>query len=171
MHWYGIHPDNGRPIYSASVAEFAEIGRLKLPSPRAIMLIAADTREVPVKIMGDVTEKLLDTGLIEAATWGPDCERLHDIFDESYVGDATFERTEELMTNWFAKDPLSGALFYFIVCTRFEDPIAETVSYLAVSVGHEEWAQEIHQTLTKVVNGEDWMPDDDEDSGPDASTR
>ena len=57
-------------------------------------------RRPSVDLLARVGESFLDAGLVVVCVWGPDCERVHDVFDEVYVGDGTIERDSPMMSTW-----------------------------------------------------------------------
>lgn len=80
--------------------------------------------------------------------WGPDCERVHDLFDEArdqperggYLPQAA-SGDDVVMTSWHALKPLADALFFFVFCT-FPTGVfmPEWRHRIILSVGNEEWA-------------------------------
>jgi hypothetical protein len=58
-----------------------------LPSKRFRLFVAADARAVNTDEIARFATDALDSGMVYCCTWGPDCERLHDIVDEVVVED------------------------------------------------------------------------------------
>jgi len=62
-------------------------------------------------------DRVLPQGLAYFSTWGPDCERLHDLMDETIVECELAEGTAPfLMTTWHADESLEEALEFFRDC-------------------------------------------------------
>jgi hypothetical protein len=142
-----------RPLITESVAQFADITAVPLPTDFIIMLIAADATNIPTETISRVAEHLLASRLVYLCAWGADCERVHDIFDEVHVGDASIESTFTLMTTWHADEPLEEAAWFFLNCAFPSDAPVQTASYVAVAVGHPEWAAAISELGRKHLTG------------------
>ena len=93
--------------------------------------------------------------MVYFCSWGPDCERFHDIVDdvilEDDLGQRRFVGSDEsafVQTTWHANDELDEALDFF---ARFAHPPGsfEPASdyWLAVTVGNPEWAASIRRIL------------------------
>lgn len=82
----------------------------------ACLLLALDARDVPTPELGDLAERLIPAGLAMVDCHGPDCGRVHDIFDETLVGlevDGLHVAPDTVATNWHHGQPFSEALFCF----------------------------------------------------------
>jgi hypothetical protein len=79
------------PLYSEFVTEFSELEHVAFPSKHTVLLIAADAHNISTETISRIAQKFLAAGLIQVCVWGPDCERVHDIFDEVHVGDGSVE--------------------------------------------------------------------------------
>lgn len=133
-------PGHGRRVLHArldgprAVAAAAE----SLPSNFIAMTIWDATR-VSTEEIAVVLDALILGGCGYLITHGPDCERVHDIADECYVGhdlegslpargeDAVF------MTAWTAGEPLNDAL-HFAVHTAWPNLYGEPATDAAVTV-------------------------------------
>ena len=93
-------------LYSEFLPHFGTLADLRLPSARTVLLIAADSTAVHTDVVRDAAEHLFAAGLTYVCVWGPDCERVHDIFDEVYVGDGSSEPGHSFMSTWHADEPL-----------------------------------------------------------------
>ncbi len=97
-----------------------------------------------------VAGHFLASGLIQVCVWGPDCQRVHDIFDEVHVGDGGVEPGFTLMSTWHSDDSIEEALWYFIEYAFPLDTEIETTSYLAVVVGSNDWAATVENALSNL---------------------
>jgi hypothetical protein len=128
------------------------------------LFIAADARDVSTDTIARVAEQLLVLGLIYVCCWGPDCERVHDIFDEVHVGDCSTEPTFTLMSTWHSDEPLEEAIWFFIESAFPLDTEMATTSYLAITVGSSDWAAIVHRALSDLETFKTRMLDDELDS-------
>ncbi|MFG0318293.1 MAG: hypothetical protein ACF8XB_13540, partial [Planctomycetota bacterium JB042] len=100
-------------------------------------LLVWDAAGIPVEAIVRVADALLDAGGVAFDVWGADCERVHDVLDESALErdpDPTLESV--IMTSWHADPPLSEAIFSFLEVT----PAGETYDVrrgLAVLIGED----------------------------------
>ena len=147
MNQLGNLSTNDCPLYSEFVPNFAALANLRLPSAHTVLLIVADSGDIPVSIVGDVAEHLLAVGLTYVCVWGPDCGRVHDIFDETHVGDGSSEPQFSFMSTWHDDQSLDDALFFFLRCAIPIDPDLSSVSYVAVTVGRTDWAASVQDAL------------------------
>lgn len=150
MKQYGVNPATQCPIYSISVADFDAIEQVSLPSVHTVMLIVADARNVPDATITKVAEHLLKNGLVYVCVWGPDCERVHDLFDWAHIGDGTEEPHFTLMSTWHSDEPLDEAIWFFMTCAVPLDDEWKTTSYLAVIIGNAEWAVTVEAALSDI---------------------
>jgi len=76
-----------------------------------------DARSIDSGQIGELAEKMADKGLAYLCVWGPDCERVHDIFDEIEV-QRDLEPTDDnvIMTTWHSAESLEESLWFFVNC-------------------------------------------------------
>ena len=68
--------------------------------------------------LGEFCRHLLRSGCAYLCTWGPDCERVHDVMDQAVVGENPPDTYLGcVMTTWHEKESLIDALEYFFDCT------------------------------------------------------
>jgi hypothetical protein len=80
-----------------------------------VLLVAADPRALDGPALVDIAAQLIRLGASYVCCWGPDCERLHDCFDEADLlvnGDATDDRV--VMTTSHEGEPLEEAIWFAI---------------------------------------------------------
>jgi hypothetical protein len=116
-------------------------------------LLACDADELSIKVLGKWSNKLIDSGLAYLCTWGKDCERVHDIFDETVVGREVFDKEAipPIITTWHADQSLEEAL-WFALNTTFPVPEYEETckSLLIVAVKEAEWDEYLRLRLSDV---------------------
>lgn len=76
------------------------------------LLLVGDATGMAVKTLAALAEASISRGACWVSTWGPDCERVHDIFDEVAVGDGLAEPAS-VLTTWHDDEPLSETLSFF----------------------------------------------------------
>jgi len=148
MKHHGINPTPECPLYSEVVADFAALEQVSLPSAHTVLLIVSDSSGVSSDTVNRVAQRLLASGLIYICIWGPDCERVHDIFDWANLGDGNREPDFTLMSTWHSAEPLEEAIWFFTYCAFPLDTEIETTSYLAIIVGNPDWAGTVDCALS-----------------------
>lgn len=129
-----IHSDEA-PVFVHCVRSYDELRFIAPPSRHSVILLAGDAAGVPSVILGKAADHLLASGLCYICTWGPDCERVHDIFDERYGGDGTTEPASDFMSTWHSADTFDEAVEFFAMTAWPTDDAIEQLSYLAILVG------------------------------------
>jgi len=123
---------------------------LQLPSRYFACLLAWDANGVSDAEIAAAARKLITQGGIYFCTWGPHCERVHDIIDEEAARDDSNPTDESvIMTTWHHDEPLSEAIWFLLHCScPAENYFDECRSALAISVGSSECAVEIREALS-----------------------
>ena len=93
--------------------------------------------------------------MVYFCAWGPDCERLHDIFDEVIVKDELGERrfsgptaNDVIFTTWHSKDSLIETLEFFATCAVPTDGfLADSGTRLVICVGDPGWPETARRFL------------------------
>jgi hypothetical protein len=125
---------------------------LNITGPHFACLVLCDSHEYDANAIGSFAESLLVQGAVYVCAWGPDCERVHDIFDEEIVGGGPEvpRFSDGVMTTWHDNEDLDDALFFFLLCTYPDDEFSETCcSALVISVGNSDWADLARAALSK----------------------
>ena len=130
-----------------SVASIEQLPSIIQNVPRHFLLfLAVDATDIQNVELGKVAKALLQAGTVYLCAWGPDCERVHDQFDEERDPDEVDNCV--VMTTWHSKDSLSDALWFFVNCAFPADGFqADSFGWVAVSVGNNEWESEIRANL------------------------
>jgi len=79
------------------------------------LLVAMNAKGVPDDSILEGAKKLVSGGLACLCAWGPDCERVHDLFDDAAleVG-AALSGDDTIMTTWHSDESLEEALRFFV---------------------------------------------------------
>jgi hypothetical protein len=130
---------------------------LELPEGNFGLFLTFDARESSDEAILNVAKTALNQGLGYLCAWGPDCERVHDLFDLAAVQKEIVAPEPNpntvVMTTWHPRDSLKEGIKFFKMWAfgagRFED----CQTWLAVNVGQPEWSSEIMELL----KDEDWQ--------------
>ena len=120
--------------------------RFSLPSPHLVALLALDASGVPDDAIRQLAKTLLDSGCVFFTAWGPDCERVHDLFDSV----ANFYEPL-IMTTWEHDAPLDEAIWNFLYVAHPDEDYWDTCrSSVAITVGNADWAEQIERRLRDI---------------------
>ncbi len=126
--------------------------RLDVRSPHFVLFVACDAGRLDVDTIATFAETTLDQGLAYLCAWGPDCERVHDIFDECQVmRSLDLPRDQDkgvLMTTWHDTETLEDALDFFFRCAVPNKDFAPVcTAWIAAFVGSSEHAGKMRSLL------------------------
>ena len=163
----------GRPLFLLDAATLDDIpAALAVPGPHFVCLLAWDARGVSVAVIGAVAERLLRAGCAYICCWGPDCERVHDIFDESDLH--LRPHGPWCMSTWHSDEPLAEAIWFALFSAWPDGAFADGCrSVVGVSVGSPEWGTELRAafaapgefSVRQLGNVQDAEPDTAADGG------
>jgi hypothetical protein len=97
-------------------------------------------------------KRLFSKGLACLCTWGPDCERVHDLFDV-VARDINSELSGDnvIMTTWHAGVPMEEALWFFVhvafVTEKFEKTCKD---WIIATISNPEWEQLIRSKIAQI---------------------
>jgi hypothetical protein len=146
-----IHSDLSS-VYIHQVNRYDELRSITPPSKRTVILLAGDAESISTDIIAQGADHLLDSGLAYICTWGPDCERVHDIFDQSYVGDGTTKPTADFMSTWHSSDTFAEAVEFFAMTAWPMDDACGDLSYLAIIIGSVRTEAAFVEAVTPYIN-------------------
>jgi hypothetical protein len=117
MEAVGIERTFGRPLFLTALTDWewepCECDRFTL-------LIAADASAVADAMIRTYAYAALMDGCEYVCAWGTDCERVHDGFDDTYLGLETYSRQPDMNSTFHADETLPEAL-YFVLTLAFPD--------------------------------------------------
>jgi hypothetical protein len=117
-------------------------------SPHFILLLVLDASLIEDERISTSARLLLSRGLAGFSVWGPNCSRVHDLFDLERDPDETGQSV--VVTTWHDDDPISEAVCYFDLCAYpaadFENDCSD---WVAIAVGNQSWEEEIRRALAK----------------------
>ncbi len=116
---------------------------------------ALNAEGLPAGALGKFCSRLLQLGCVYLCTWGPDCERVHDIMDEEIVGNNPPQSYLGcVITTWHAKDSLREALDFFLDCTLPDETYAPNGcnAALIISCPGNDWNATIEKYVTAEIS-------------------
>jgi RsiW-degrading membrane proteinase PrsW (M82 family) len=136
---------HGKRLFSVDAASFAAIVNL-IPKTQSFgLLLACDARNLSAETISKVAKAMYTRGLCYLCTWGPDCERVHDIFDETGVEIDAFA-----MTTWHDHEPVEDVVWFFLfgaIAEQSGPTKIDDADWIAVSVANQDWLQKIEVAL------------------------
>lgn len=167
-----VHDESGRELYrqdgvvtdpprrACFVEQLDDILRLDLPDGHFTVLLAADARGSSDELVLEIMAHLLTKGMVELSSWGPDCERIHDLADRVII-DTELETDDgeiTIMTSWFPNQPIEEAAYFAACCALPSDVFLSTfVERLAIVVGNRDWVEPTERVLHHPAEyAEDW---------------
>ncbi len=87
----------------------------KTPFSVLLVIDSRDVAEDGFRAWNTFARRAADQGMAYFSTWGPDCERLHDIMDETVVAWEVIEENPAplfIMTTWHCNEDLDEALWF-----------------------------------------------------------
>ena len=114
------------------------------------LFLAMDSRNIESRQILEAAESLIPKGLAYLCAWGPDCERVHDCFDE-ILSEADPESTEAdvVMTTWHDDESLEEALSYFANSAgAAANYAASCKDWIAAVIGNQDWQANVREFLS-----------------------
>ena len=138
-----------RALYLARLGDAGDWpDRLDEPGAHFVVFLAMDARQVPDAAIARLAGALLAQGAAYVCAWGPDCQRVHDLFDAAVGERFPDEDAALVMTTWHADDDLDQALWFAMFSACPDDEFIETCgSLVAIVVGNDEWADQVRRRL------------------------
>jgi hypothetical protein len=94
------------------------------------LLLAINASGISNEFIFQTAEKLIEMGIVYLCAWGPDCERVHDDFDEAKI---LGER--HIMTSWHSNQTLEELSLFFVDCAYPSDEFADKCHHWIVACG------------------------------------
>ena len=114
-------------------------------SPNFGLLLAMDAQPVDSGQIGELAEKLMEKGLAYLCAWGPDCERVHDNFDQiAVLRDLEQKDDNVIMTTWHSDESLEEGVWFLVNCAFPTQAYEESCkAWIVAPIGNAEWEQRI----------------------------
>ncbi len=149
----GYHAASKRSVYLLSLDSLGAGFTIPACESQPFTCICAmDATAYTATVLREFCGHLLRSGCAYLCTWGPDCERVHDIMDQEVVGENPLETYVRcMMTTWHEKESLIGALEYFFDCTLPDSDFAPNGCEWAViiSVGSPGWGGAVERYVAQ----------------------
>jgi hypothetical protein len=111
------------------------------------LFIAADATSVSTERIGVLAEQALTRKCAYVSTWGPDCEAVHDTFDDIYVDREQRGLSDPfLMSTWHNKESLPSAL-WFALTIAYPTHVDEDREWPFVALSQRPWHDEVRVLL------------------------
>ena len=108
------------------------------------LFLACDATELSAEVIEEFAGYCVEHGLFWVGTWGPDCERVHDIFDKIDIARQN-DRPGVVMSSWHDDETLVEALLLFWYAFPAEGK-AGGPARIAISVGSPDWLGQIRRS-------------------------
>ncbi len=142
---------SGRSLFVLDAARPDDIPTaLEVDGP-FVCLLAWDAASVGSDEISNVASRLLAAGCVYICTWGSDCSRVHDIFDET--NSVRAPDGPWVMSTWHDGEPLDEALWFFLFCARPNPDLSDDCrSAVGIAIGMPAWAATIRSTMQDPVS-------------------
>lgn len=143
-----------RDLIYTFAPNLSEVSKDKeLFSKHFILFVACDFSKYTIDELSSFAEKMLDEGAVSISTWGKNCEKMHDIFDETLIYRKEVEKLgfPHIVTTWHEKDSLDEALWFALNTAFAVEEYEETCkSTLIAAVGNEDWNKLLRFRLSDI---------------------
>jgi len=114
-----------------------------LSVPHFVVFLAADFTGVEPVTIADLGARLVRHGCVYFCIWGQDCERAHDIIDESCIAIEPV-----IMTTWHSDESLDQALWLFAFNAYPDETYMNAATgKVAICIGNNRWYRSIQDRL------------------------
>jgi hypothetical protein len=143
-----------RSLYLCSSDELEQLtDKIQSDSAYFGLLIALDASKVDDDQIRKAASGLLSKGLAYLCAWGPDCERVHDLFDQAAIEiNEKLSADDVVMTTWHSGESLEEALWFFAHAafpTKFF--WQKCTDWIVAPIANESWEKQIRAQIHDVV--------------------
>lgn len=110
-------------------------------------MLCADFDWISTDDISHAAEILLKEGNLYFCTWGPDCQRAHDIYDEVIVIN---EIQYLVMTTWHEDESLDDALWFVLNLAALHEKNSDDCSTIVISINNDLWEKELLENLSDI---------------------
>ena len=147
----GLDPISSREVFQVSLDSITTAFDLScLAGRQFVCLLAMDATGTPAADLSLLCSRVLNGGCAYFCTWGPDCQRVHDLMDEEVVGPNPPQTDRGcVMTTWHDGESLEDALAFLLHSAWPDDAYAPKGcnAALIVTVGADDHAAQIENLL------------------------
>lgn len=122
------------------------------------ILVALDAEGEPVQAIADLATECNELGLFWVSTWGPACERVHDIFDELDVSRLLHQPAglyDVIMSTWHDNEPFRETLQFFWGAASPGPQRRGGALRLVLTVGMPHLVTEVHHFVVEEASSEE----------------
>ena len=119
------------------------------------LLLVMDARAFSTEVIAAAAMRLIDRGLVYLCAWGPDCQRVEDIFDEAHVeNDLEKSCPGVLMTASHHDESLTEALRFFVHSAIPDEEYAPKgcEKWIVAVIGNPEWAETVRSSIGAIAS-------------------
>jgi hypothetical protein len=120
------------------------------PARRFTCLLLLDANSPASVSLSQFAEQLLRAGCVYLCAWGPGCEYVHDVFDDTIVGLEVHSGLHlgTVMTSWHSQESLSETVDFFARWAQPDEELKEDCdAAVAIAVARTDWAAEAERLL------------------------
>jgi hypothetical protein len=137
-------PTHKRPVYLGFVPDVDD-----WPNDLAVHVpfagfAAIDASRLSNKQIARFGRKLFSQGLACVSTWGPECERVDEVFDEIRLTDGKYA---SVSTSVWPDERLDDALWFAVHDFPEDDNVETCPVVVAIVVGNTSWADTVKRRL------------------------
>jgi hypothetical protein len=145
----GKNTETGRQVGLLFLPQMTTSSLPKMPEPYFGVFLACDAKSTSDDIVLAFGQALLRQGLAYVCVWGPDCERVHDLFDEVIVENNPHETEQSVrITTWLADETLDEAVWHFLnVCFPADDYYDRCHTEVFIVIANKQWATDIEARI------------------------
>jgi hypothetical protein len=143
------HDVHGRRTHLVDLGSWGDWPRdLPLTSQYFCLLLAANGQDIYANVISTLASSAIRAGCAYLCAWGPECEFVHDVFDETYLGDGGAPARPTLMTSWHADQPLEEAIEFLCRDAVPQEEFRTSCRDVVVAViANPEWSAVAHKIL------------------------
>jgi len=152
---------DGNELFLLELSHLDELQEdLQLGSRYFLCLLAIDARASSDGDVLTLARWLLRLGAVFVCTWGPDCERVHDLVDQVDMELNPSSTVDSVvLTTWHADEPLSEALWFLLnAASPAENYLGDCRSALVITMGSSSWPGEVRSALSPPEDHDERLP-------------
>jgi hypothetical protein len=152
MNPFGVDPATQRELYVVFVDSVNHLAKALEPLHGPLTcLVVWDAGGESTNTIGVLAQALLEAGAVYVCCWGTNCERVHDIIDETHVWRTIDDASaSQIVTTWDADESLEEAIT-FVMDALPENEAAKKGPVVAVCVGRSGYTPQVRKAFADPV--------------------
>jgi hypothetical protein len=137
-----------KDYYLCSVGNIELLSDEITPSSQHFCLfLALDAKSLDDGKIREVAKRLLQKGLVYLCAWGPDCERVHDLFDYTILEMDPQQDRPVVMTTWHTEESFQEAVWFFINAAFPDEAYVRNChDWMFAPIGNPGWEKVIRES-------------------------